>query len=123
MERLSNSHSRKASLSISDFFTPQESVTTKSRNSTTNFRDSVLELQHSQQSHLALESKRRTSISTQYASSHEHISFFDKLVHRSLLTQIAWVFRQVVPKSKNIKNGIEYLDCFTGTVAVVSNFF
>lgn len=128
MERESTiSHTRRESLPIVDFFTPLETIPPKRRSSSANLKESVLELQQSQQSQLALELRRRSSASiqhesTQNDSSREPINFFGKLLHRSILSQVAWVFRLMVSKSRNCKNGIEYLDCFTGTIAVVCIF-
>jgi hypothetical protein len=134
MDRLSFSHSRRASSAsavISEMFPAVESrLSSRGRRSegSKSFRDSVIELHNSHKSHLAEENiKRKSIVADQEPALYKltekiNTSYPDSLRNPCLLSQIAWAFRGKVPKSKNIKNGIEYLDCFAGTVAVVSIF-
>jgi hypothetical protein len=135
MDRLSFSHSRRASAasaSMLEMFPALESrLSSKARQSegSKSFRDSVIELQNSHISHLAEENIRRKSLLTDqelylYKLTEKiNTSYPDSLRNPCLLSEIAWNFREKVPKSKKFKNEIEYLECFTGTVAVVSIFF
>lgn len=95
-----------------------------------NLRESVIELQQSQQTHLAQENFRRkpSTIDQEpllYKLTEKINTFFlpDYVVNPSLLSQIGCVFRERVPKTVNTNNDIQFLDCFTGTVAVVSIFY
>ena len=131
MERLSIAHSRRASIDVADLFPAVEArMSSKGRQSldSRNLRESVLELHHSQQLSLAQEysSKGRRQSRNDHdlflfkLTERINTSFVEKLNHPCILSEVAWAFRERVPKSKNSKNSIEYLDCFTGTVAVVN---
>ena len=64
MDRLSNSHSRRNSATLNDIFPVEPRISSQRRGSLSkNLRDSVVELQQTQQMHLALEysSKSKSS--------------------------------------------------------------